>query len=102
MLSIGRALMSTPSLLLLDEPSLGLAPLITQEIYAIIKRINENGTTILLVEQNAKLALDCSTRGYIMETGRVVFGGNSLELKANERIVRVYLGIKEEVKDLRR
>jgi branched-chain amino acid transport system ATP-binding protein len=95
MLSIGRALMSTPTLLLLDEPSLGLAPIIIQEIYAIIKRINENGTTILLVEQNAKLALDCSTRGYILETGRIVFAGSSLELMSNERIVRVYLGIKE-------
>jgi branched-chain amino acid transport system ATP-binding protein len=96
MLSIGRALMSTPTLLLLDEPSLGLAPIIIQEIYAIIKRINESGTTILLVEQNAKLALDCSTRGYILETGRIVFAGSSLELMSNERIVRVYLGIKEE------
>lgn len=95
MLSIGRALMPTPNLLLLDEPSLGLAPIIIQEIYWVIQRINEGGTTILLVEQNAELALIHSNRGYILETGRIVLSGKPAELVADEKIVNAYLGIKK-------
>ena len=92
MLAIGRAVMSKPKLLLLDEPSLGLAPLIVEQIFEIIQRINENGTTVLLVEQNANLALTVTNRGYVMETGYITMEGNSKDLIADERIRAAYLG----------
>ena len=92
MLAIGRAVMSKPKLLLLDEPSLGLAPLIVEQIFEIIRKINENGTTVLLVEQNANLALTVTNRGYVMETGYITMEGNSKDLIADERIRAAYLG----------
>lgn len=92
MLAIGRALMSHPTLLLLDEPSLGLAPLIVKQIFEIIQQINEEGTTILLVEQNAQLALNLTDRGYVMETGEITIEGNSTDLLADERVRQAYLG----------
>ena len=92
MLAIGRAIMSKPKLLLLDEPSLGLAPLIVEQIFEIIQKINENGTTVLLVEQNANLALTVTNRGYVMETGHITMEGNSKDLIADERIRAAYLG----------
>jgi len=96
MVAIGRALMARPKLLLLDEPSLGLSPLLVQEIFAIIRRINADlGTTVLVVEQNAKAALDASDFGYIMELGRIVLSDDSAKLRANEDVREFYLGIKE-------
>ncbi len=92
MLAIGRALMSNPRLLLLDEPSLGLAPLIIKRIFEIIQQINEEGTTILLVEQNAQLALNSTDRGYVMETGEIPIEGQSVDLLADERVRQAYLG----------
>ncbi len=92
MLAISRAVMSKPKLLLLDEPSLGLAPLIVEQIFEIIQKINENGTTVLLVEQNANLALTVTNRGYVMETGHITMEGNSKDLIADERIRAAYLG----------
>ena len=92
MLAIGRSLMSNPRLLLLDEPSLGLAPLIIKRIFEIILQINEEGTTILLVEQNAQLALNLSDRGYVMETGEIPIEGESVDLLADERVRQAYLG----------
>ena len=92
MLAIGRALMSHPTLLLLDEPSLGLAPLIVKQIFEIIQQINEEGTTILLVEQNAQLALNVTDRGYVMETGEITIEGKSTDLLADERVRQAYLG----------
>jgi branched-chain amino acid transport system ATP-binding protein len=92
MLAIGRALMSRPKLLLLDEPSLGLAPLIVEGIYRIIRMVNREGTTILLVEQNAKLALAIANRGYVFETGKVTVSGKSEELLQNEHVKKAYLG----------
>lgn len=92
MLAIGRSLMSNPRLLLLDEPSLGLAPLIVKQIFEIIQQINEEGTTILLVEQNAQLALNVTDRGYVMETGEITIEGNSSDLLADERVRQAYLG----------
>ena len=92
MLAIGRAVMSKPKLLLLDEPSLGLAPLIVEQIFEIIQKINENGTTVLLVEQNANLALTVTNRGYVMETGHITMEGNSKDLIADERIRAAYVG----------
>jgi branched-chain amino acid transport system ATP-binding protein len=93
MLAIGRALMSKPSLLLNDELSLGLSPLITKEIYGTIKRLHQEGVTILLIEQNATLALRHSHRGYILETGRITLQGTSQELLGNEHIRKAYLGM---------
>ncbi|HHW22751.1 MAG TPA: ABC transporter ATP-binding protein [Clostridiaceae bacterium] len=92
MLAIGRALMSRPRLLLLDEPSMGLAPLLVQEIFNIIKDINKAGTTILLVEQNASMALQIANRAYVMETGSIVLSGTGQELMQSEDIKKAYLG----------
>ena len=92
MLAIGRALMSQPRLLLLDEPSLGLAPIIVEQIFKIIQQINAEGTTILLVEQNAHLALQLTHRGYVMETGEITIEGTSEELLNDERVRQAYLG----------
>ena len=92
MLAMGRALMSHPKILLLDEPSMGLSPLLVAEIFDIIKNINEKGTTVLLVEQNAKKALSISNRAYVLETGSIVLSGNSNELMHNPAIQKAYLG----------
>ena len=92
MLAIGRALMAHPRLLLLDEPSLGLAPLMVQTIFAAIEAINKAGTTILLVEQNANLALHRSQKAYVLETGRIIMQGASKELAADPRVKEAYLG----------
>jgi branched-chain amino acid transport system ATP-binding protein len=92
MLAIGRALMSRPRLLLLDEPSLGLAPILVQQIFDIIKEINGQGTTILLVEQNALQALNVANRGYVLQTGKVTLADTAAALAANEDVRRVYLG----------
>jgi branched-chain amino acid transport system ATP-binding protein len=92
MLAIGRALMANPRVLLLDEPSMGLAPILVQEIFAIIERLNEAGTTILLVEQNAQLALSICSRGYVLQTGEIVLEGTGKELLANEMVREAYLG----------
>ncbi len=103
MLSIARGLMSRPKILLLDEPSLGLAPLLVKEIFKELKRINQEGVTILLVEQNAKQALNISHRGYVLQTGRIVLEGSSRELLEKEEVVRSYLGetkaSREDLKD---
>ncbi|MDD4363029.1 MAG: ABC transporter ATP-binding protein [Atribacterota bacterium] len=92
MLAIGRGLMSDPQLLLLDEPSLGLAPLLVKHIFKIIKEINQQGVSILLVEQNARKALSISQRAYVLETGRITISGFSAELKNNQKIQEAYLG----------
>ena len=92
MLAMGRALMSRPRLLLLDEPSMGLAPLLVQEIFNIIKEINESGTTILLVEQNAKMALSIADKAYVLETGRISLEGTGKELLNSEAVQKAYLG----------
>ena len=92
MLAIGRALMSRPQLLLLDEPSMGLAPLMVQKIFAIIREISQQGVTILLVEQNAKLALEVSHRGYVMESGAITLSGEARALATNPEVRRAYLG----------
>lgn len=92
MLAIGRALMARPKLLLLDEPSLGLAPILVDAIFEIIRRINNQGTTILLVEQNAQLALQFSNRGYVIETGEIALADNSAQLLKNEQVKKAYLG----------
>jgi branched-chain amino acid transport system ATP-binding protein len=92
MLAIGRALMARPKLMMLDEPSMGLAPLVVKDIFAIVKRISEEGTTVLLVEQNARSALRIATRGYVLETGRIVLQGTAEELLANRDVQRAYLG----------
>ncbi|UCD83179.1 MAG: ABC transporter ATP-binding protein [Desulfobacterales bacterium] len=92
MLAIGRALMARPKLLLLDEPSLGLAPILVDTIFDIIRQINEQGTTILLVEQNAQLALQFSHRGYVIETGEIALADTSAALLKNEQVKKAYLG----------
>jgi branched-chain amino acid transport system ATP-binding protein len=92
MLAVGRALMAKPKLLLLDEPSMGLAPIIVKEIFKAIKRINEEGTSILLVEQNSKMALSVANYGYVLETGKIVTEGTVDELKNNDLIKSIYLG----------
>jgi len=92
MLAIGRALMARPKLLLLDEPSLGLAPIIVDTIFGIIRQINQDGTTILLVEQNAQIALQFSHRGYVLETGKIALTGTARELLENENVRKAYLG----------
>ena len=92
MLAIARALMSRPKLLLLDEPSLGLAPQIVREIFSIIRQLNESGVTILLVEQNANLALETANRGYVLEAGRLTIAGEAGDLLKDERVKQAYLG----------
>jgi branched-chain amino acid transport system ATP-binding protein len=92
MLAMGRALMSRPKLLLLDEPSMGLAPMLVEQIFQIIQEINQNGTTILLVEQNANMALSIAHRGYVLETGAIVLHGEARELAANPEVRKAYLG----------
>ena len=92
MLAMGRALMSSPRMMLLDEPSMGLAPLLIREIFNIIVDINSTGTTVLLVEQNANMALSIAHRAYVMETGRITLSGNAKELAASEEIRKAYLG----------
>ena len=92
MLAMGRALMSNASMLMLDEPSMGLSPLLVQEIFDIIQNIHKEGMTILLVEQNAQMALSVADRAYVLETGRVVMNGTGAELLTNERVRNAYLG----------
>ena len=94
MLAIARALLSKPKLLLLDEPSMGLAPLIVADIFKMIREIKENGTTVLLVEQNAKQALKVADYGYVMETGKIIINGQAADLLEDTRIVEAYLGKK--------
>jgi len=92
MLAVARGLMSKPKLLLLDEPSLGLAPLLVRELMRVVKELREHGTTILLIEQNARAALKVCDRGYVLETGRIVANGTATELMANPEVQRAYLG----------
>lgn len=92
MLAMGRALMSRPKLLLLDEPSMGLAPLLVKEIFNIIKEINASGTTVLLVEQNANMALSIADKAYVLETGRITLSGTAQELASSEEVRKAYLG----------
>jgi branched-chain amino acid transport system ATP-binding protein len=92
MLALGRAMMAKPRLLLLDEPSLGLAPLVVREIFDALRRMNESGTTIVVVEQNATLALGAAKHAFVLETGRIVLGGEAADLRANESVRRSYLG----------
>ena len=92
MVAMGRALMSRPQLLLLDEPSMGLAPLLVKQIFEIIKEINSQGTTILLVEQNARMALSIASRAYVLETGKIVLSGEAKELMESDEIKKAYLG----------
>jgi branched-chain amino acid transport system ATP-binding protein len=93
MLAIARGLMGKPQLLLLDEPSMGLSPILVEEIFAIIQEINRGGTSILLVEQNAQMALSVASRGYVLETGRIVLEGSGEVLMHNPEVARAYLGI---------
>ena len=97
MLAIGRAWMASPELLCLDEPSLGLAPLIVKDIFDIVTRINEAGTTVLLVEQNAQYALRTAQRGYVLQTGQIMFSGLTDELRNDQRVKEAYLGRGREV-----
>ncbi len=92
MLAMGRALMSKPKVLLLDEPSMGLSPLLVKEIFAIIKEINKAGTTVFVVEQNAKMALEIANRAYVMETGKIVLTGTGEELISSREVQKAYLG----------
>ena len=92
MLAMARALMSKPKLLLLDEPSMGLSPLLVKEIFSIIKEINESGTTVLLVEQNAKMALEIADHAYVIETGNIVLEGTGAQLASSEKVQKAYLG----------
>ncbi len=92
MLAMGRGLMSDPRLLMLDEPSMGLAPILVDQIFEIIHRLNKAGTTILLVEQNAQMALSIATRAYVLETGRITLEGPASELMDNEEVRKAYLG----------
>lgn len=93
MLAVGRAMMANPRLLLLDEPSLGLAPLVVKDIFTLIKRIQELGTTVLLVEQNARSALKISDRAYVLETGKIVLSGAAEDLLNSDKVQKVYLGM---------
>ena len=92
MLAIGRGMMARPQILLLDEPSMGLAPVLVDEIFSIIREINAQGTAILLVEQNALMALSIAHRGYVLETGRIVLSGSGQELLQNRQVEQAYLG----------
>jgi branched-chain amino acid transport system ATP-binding protein len=92
MLAIGRGLMLEPKLLLMDEPSMGIAPLIVKDITNIVRSLNEDGTTILLVEQNAKMALGLADYGYVLDTGNIVLEGKGVDLRSNEKVVKAYLG----------
>ena len=92
MLAVGRALMSRPKLMMLDEPSLGLAPLVVQDIFSIIREINRQGVTVLLIEQNANMALKIADLAYVLETGRITMSGTGAELLANEKVKEAYLG----------
>jgi branched-chain amino acid transport system ATP-binding protein len=92
MLAIGRALMAKPNLLLLDEPSMGLSPILTEQIFKIITDINGQGTTVLLVEQNAQMALNVASRGYVLQTGRIILADTAANLAANEQVRQAYLG----------
>ena len=92
MLAVGRALMSSPKLIMMDEPSLGLAPLVVQDIFSIIRQINSEGITVLLIEQNANMALKIADKAYVMETGRITMEGTGEELLSNETIKEAYLG----------
>ena len=92
MLAMGRALMSKPRLMMLDEPSMGLAPILVEQIFDMIKNLHKSGTTILLVEQNAQMALSIADRGYVMETGRIVTGGTGKELLRDDAVKKAYLG----------
>ena len=95
MLAVGRALMSRPKLMMMDEPSLGLAPLVVQDIFSIIKEINRQGVTILLIEQNANMALRIADRGYVLETGQISMTGTGLQLLNDESVKAAYLGTKK-------
>jgi len=90
---VARALMARPRLLMMDEPSLGLAPMIVEQIFEIVERLNREGITVLLVEQNARLALGIAHRAYLLEQGRIALSGTAAEVGANEAVSRVYLGI---------
>ena len=92
MLAVGRALMSSPKLIMMDEPSLGLAPLVVQDIFSIIRQINSEGITVLLIEQNAEMALQVANRAYVLESGRITLTGTGAELAASDRIKKAYLG----------
>ena len=92
MLAMGRALMSKPKLLMLDEPSMGLAPILVQQIFDIIKELHEAGTTILLVEQNAEMALKIADRAYVLESGRITLSGTGAELAQSDSVKKAYLG----------
>lgn len=93
MLAIGRGLMFSPKLLILDEPSLGLAPLVVAEIFELILDIRRKGTTVLLIEQNAGMALQVADRGYVLENGSITLQGSGLELSNNEKVIQAYLGM---------
>jgi branched-chain amino acid transport system ATP-binding protein len=93
MCAIGRALMAQPKVLMLDEPSMGLAPIFVEKIFEIIQEINQQGTTILLVEQNALMALDVASRGYVMETGTIALADDAKSLRENEKVKQTYLGV---------
>ena len=95
MLAVGRALMSRPKIMMMDEPSLGLAPLVVKDIFSIIRKVNEQGITVLLIEQNASMALKTADEGYVMETGRITMHGSGLELLENRAIQEAYLGKKK-------
>ena len=92
MLAVARALMSKPKIMMMDEPSLGLAPLIVRDIFSIIREVNKNGVTILLVEQNANMALQVADKAYVMETGVITLSGSGKELMDNEGVRKAYLG----------
>ncbi|MFM2347551.1 MAG: hypothetical protein RL654_2304, partial [Pseudomonadota bacterium] len=95
MLAVGRALMSQPKVLMLDEPSLGLAPLIVREIFRIVERLRETGVSILLIEQNARAALEVADYGYVLETGAIALEGPARELAVDPRVIETYLGAKK-------
>ena len=92
MLAVGRALMSNPKIILMDEPSMGLSPILVQEVFAIIREVNQQGITVLLVEQNAKMALKVADRGYVLETGKIKVSGDAKELLNNDEVKKAYLG----------